>query len=106
VYPYLDDEAGLRTSAHASKRLGFQGKSVIHPRQLAVVHQVYSPSTAELEHARRVEEAFVAAEAGGSAALQLDGALIDYATYFRARQILSWAQQREPADDDGGSRGR
>jgi citrate lyase subunit beta/citryl-CoA lyase len=106
VYPYLDDEAGLRVNAYASKRLGFQGKSVIHPRQLAVVHQVYSPSADEVERARRVQEAFVAAEAGGSAAIQLDGALIDYATYYRARQILSWVEQRDATADRAGGQGR
>ena len=91
VYPYLDDEDGLRISARRSRQLGFQGKSIIHPRQLSIVHQVFSPSREEVARARRVHDAFIAAEASSLAAFQLDGELVDYAVFERARQILTWA---------------
>jgi citrate lyase subunit beta / citryl-CoA lyase len=93
VYPNLDDDVGLRANARASRRLGFQGKSVIHPRQLAIVHDVFSPSASEIERARRVHDAFLAAEARHTAAFQLDGALVDYAIFHHAQQILAWAHQ-------------
>ena len=85
VHPALDDESGLRASAEAGRALGFIGKSVIHPRQLAVVHEVFTPSDSELERARRV----LAADGRGATAL--DGELVDPAVVARARATLALA---------------
>jgi citrate lyase subunit beta/citryl-CoA lyase len=71
VFPALDDESGLRRGAQAARALGFVGKSIIHPRQLGPVHEVFTPSEAELKRARRV----VAAD--GQGAVALDGEFID-----------------------------
>jgi citrate lyase subunit beta / citryl-CoA lyase len=92
VYPHLDQPAGLRANARASRRLGFQGKSVIHPRQLSIVHNVYSPSATQISWARRVISAFREAEAAGSAAFRLDGSLVDYAMVRRAERVLAVAR--------------
>src|SRR3954453_4472144 len=53
-YPVLDDEAGLRASAERSRALGYDGKWCIHPAQVAVCNDVYTPSAAEVERARRI----------------------------------------------------
>jgi len=86
VYTALGDEDGLRRGARAARDLGFFGKSVIHPRQIPVVHDVFTPSAAELDDARRV---LAHAEAHGAGATRLDGELIDAAVVARARRLVA-----------------
>jgi citrate lyase subunit beta / citryl-CoA lyase len=86
VYPQLDNEEGLRREAQFARRLGFFGKSAIHPRQIPVLHEVFTPSEEELEWARRVISAF---EESGGAAVQLpDGEFVDLPVEQRARRLL------------------
>ena len=65
VYPRLDDETGLHEQAEFARSLGFGGKSAIHPRQLPVLHEVFTPTEREIVWAREVVAAFDAA--GGAA---------------------------------------
>jgi citrate lyase subunit beta/citryl-CoA lyase len=60
----------------------------IHPDQIAVVNRVFTPSDAEVAFAERVAAAFAAAEAAGSASIQLDGKFIDYPIVYRAQRVL------------------
>ena len=89
VYPYLDDDLGLRRQAEFSRSLGFFGKSAIHPRQLEVIHDVFTPSAQELTWARAVLEAFAAA--GGNAVKLPDGEFVDLPVADRARRLLELA---------------
>src|SRR5207302_3296886 len=75
VYARLDDEAGLREQAEFARSLGFFGKSAIHPRQLAVLHDAFTPSVGELEWAQTVLDAFEAAS--GEAVKLPDGEFVD-----------------------------
>lgn len=88
VHTDVRDGQGLRAAALFARSLGFFGKSVIHPRQLAEVHDVFTPGPAEVARA----SAIVAAGAGGGAAL-LDGELIDEAVVLRARAVLAVARR-------------
>ena len=86
VYPRLGDEDGLRREAHFARRLGFFGKSAIHPRQIPVLHHVFTPSEDEIAWADRVLAAF---EASSGAAVQLpDGEFVDLPVAQRARRLL------------------
>ncbi len=60
----------------------------IHPSQVPVVNQVFTPSEAEIAYAERVVDAFARAEREGSAAIQVDGKFIDYPIVYRARRVL------------------
>jgi len=92
VYPRLDDDAGLREQAAFARSLGFFGKSAIHPRQLPIIHDVFTPSEAELGWAREVVAAF---EGAGGAALQLpSGEFVDLPVAQRARRLLELAATR------------
>ena len=84
----LDDEQRMREDALRSRRLGFGGKLCIHPRQVAAVHQAFTPGAQELQWAHRVVEAF---EAGGGAAIALDGRMVDKPVVDRARRLLGLA---------------
>ena len=88
VWVDLPDKDGLDASARTALAYGFQGKMCIHPEQIPVVNRVFTPSDAEIAFAERVVAAFVAAEAAGSAAIQLDGKFIDYPIVYRAQRVL------------------
>jgi citrate lyase subunit beta/citryl-CoA lyase len=86
VHPKIDDDEGLRQEAEAAKRIGFFGKSAIHPRQVPIIHEVFAPTPAELEWAQRVLAAF---DRSGGAATKTDlGEFVDPPVAKRARQIL------------------
>ncbi|OLT00242.1 citrate lyase [Pseudonocardia sp. CNS-004] len=86
----LDDAEGLARSAAKARRLGFGGKQVLHPRQIPVVAAAFAPTAEELRWARRVDEAFRAAEAAGVSSIRLDdGTFVDYPIAHRARALLA-----------------
>jgi citrate lyase subunit beta/citryl-CoA lyase len=89
----VKDTARFLASAHNGRRMGFQGKLLIHPDQIAPCHAVFTPSAAEVARAEAVVAAFEAAEASGSASIQLDGQFIDYPVVHRARRVLALAQR-------------
>ncbi len=86
VYPLLEDDSGLRRAAESGRRLGFFGKSAIHPRQLPIIHEVFAPTPEELAWAKRVLAAFD--ESGGAATRTADGEFVDLPVAERARRIL------------------
>jgi citrate lyase beta subunit len=83
---------GLRHNALASKKIGFKGKFAIHPAQIDMINEVFSPSAAEVEYARRVVEAFEEAERAGRGSTSLDGKVVDVPVVKRARALLEVAQ--------------
>lgn len=95
VYAHLADEAGLRAQCELSRSLGFFGKSAIHPRQLPVVHSVFTPSAEEVAWAREVIAAFTAAR--GGAARLAGGEFVDRPVADRARALLGLAERHEAA---------
>jgi citrate lyase subunit beta/citryl-CoA lyase len=91
----LKDMEGLKADAMRAKQLGFQGKLCIHPNQIEPCHAIFSPTKEEIQYAQRVIQAFEEAEAGGVAAIQLDGRFIDYPVVERARRTLEMAKKME-----------
>ena len=90
-FNYKDDE-GLRRNSTSSRNLGFRGRFAIHPAQIEGINASYMPAEEEVDHARRVVDAFTEAEAQGSAATSLDGKVIDVPVVERARKVLAAAQ--------------
>jgi citrate lyase subunit beta/citryl-CoA lyase len=90
---YLDtrDESGLNDECRLARTLGFRGKLCIHPAQLAAVHEVFAPSPAEVEWARRVVEAHEEGLREGRGAVALDGRMIDMPIVKQAEQLLAEA---------------
>ena len=79
------DLAQVRSHARAARNLGFSGKLAIHPAQVAVINEVFSPSATEIEWARHIVDAFSTAGAG---VVDVDGTMVDEAIVKQARQIL------------------
>ncbi|PHQ66777.1 MAG: CoA ester lyase [Sneathiella sp.] len=77
VYLDLGDDEGFRGSCVQGLELGFDGKTLIHPKQLAASNEVFGPSAEEVAHARRVITAFAEAESQGKAVVLVDGKLVE-----------------------------
>jgi citrate lyase beta subunit len=87
--------SGLEQEARLARTLGFGGKLCIHPDQLGVVNDVFGPSDAELEWARRVLDAYAAGLREGRGVVALDGRMIDTPVVRRAERLLAQARLRE-----------
>ncbi len=88
VWGNVDDEEGFVQEAVSVKNLGFDGKSLINPRQVPLLHDVYAPSPEELEHARKVVAAAVEAEAEGLGVISVDGKMVDGPIIMAAQRTL------------------
>lgn len=93
VFSDLNDEAGLIADSRLSARLGYVGRTVIHPKQIAPVRQAYAVPESEVAYYRKVVAEFEAAEKTGSAAITVDGKLVDYAMFQRAKRVLDLAKR-------------
>ena len=85
------DLEGLYKNCVAARRYGFRGKFAIHPAQIDTINDAFSPSSAEIEYARRVVAAFEEAERLGRGSTSLDGKVIDVPVVRRARSLLEQA---------------
>jgi len=88
VFIDLDHAVDLRRDAERARALGFRGKMAIHPSQVPVINDVFSPTPDELERARRIVAAFDASQAAGEAVFRLDGRMVDAPVVLRARRVL------------------
>ncbi|MEL7538712.1 MAG: CoA ester lyase [Pseudomonadota bacterium] len=89
----IKDDSRFLASSRRGREFGFGGKLCIHPQQVPLCHAVFTPSLDEIDHARRVVAAFAAAEAAGSASIQLDGYFIDYPIVYKAQRVLALAER-------------
>ena len=92
VYSDVNNEEGFVKEARLIRQLGFDGKSVINPRQIPPLHQVFMPSEKNLTKARAVIEAAEEAERRGSGVISLNGKMIDKPIVTRARYLLDLAE--------------
>jgi len=90
VFFDLKDTEGFKRECEEAKRLGYVGKQVIHPSQIGIANEVFSPSKEEVEWALRVVEAYEKARKEGKGAIRLDDTLIDYVHYKLAKRIMEF----------------
>ena len=91
IFSDINDEEGFLNEVKLIHQLGFDGKSVIHPRQVPVVHKVFTPSDRDIEFAFRTFRAIEEAERNNSGVIAMDGKMIDEPMVERARRVLSLA---------------
>lgn len=94
----FNDTDGFLAAANRAAVLGYEGKWAIHPSQIALCNQVYTPSAAEVTKARRIMEAMAQAAREGRGAVSLDGRLIDYASIRMAEALLQKADAMAASD--------
>jgi citrate lyase subunit beta/citryl-CoA lyase len=92
VFSDINDDEGFIKEVKLIKQLGFDGKSVIHPRQVTLVHQVYTPTKKEIDYSIRVLNAIDEAEKRSSGVIALDGKMIDAPIVERAYRVLELAK--------------
>ncbi len=88
VWPGIEDADGLRRDSIRARQLGFSGKTCIHPNQIDLVNEVFTPSAREVEAARGLVSAFEEAERGGTGAITYAGKMVDRPVVERARRVL------------------
>ncbi|MDR3564572.1 MAG: aldolase/citrate lyase family protein [Negativicutes bacterium] len=91
VFADANDEETFIAETTMIKEMGFAGKSVVNPRQIRLVHQIFTPSDKEIEHAKRVIEAYQEALAAGSGVISLNGKMVDAPIVIRAEHTLAYA---------------
>jgi citrate lyase subunit beta/citryl-CoA lyase len=100
AYVRIDDPEGYRREAQAAYRLGFAGKSCIHPSQVAIANAVFRPSAREIQHALRVVEAAHDALRRRQGAFVVDGKLVDGPFITRAERTVAVARSLGLLDAD------
>jgi citrate lyase subunit beta/citryl-CoA lyase len=91
VHLDLEDEAGLATACRQSRDMGFDGKTLIHPKQIDAANAAFAPSAAELDRARRIVAAYEDATSKGQAVTLVDGRLIEGLHVLEAQRLLAQA---------------
>ena len=92
VYSDVNNEEGFRREVAFIKQLGFDGKSVVNPRQIQPVHEIYTPTEKEIEKSLAVIAAIEEAKAKGSGVISLNGKMIDKPIVERAERVLDIAR--------------
>ncbi len=91
VYLDLNDHEGFVDSCRQGAQLGFDGKTLIHPKQLAAANEVFAPSEDELRLSRRIIDAYAEAEAEGKGVVLVDGKLIEKLHVDHAKRVVALA---------------
>ena len=91
VYNTLSDAAGLAAECEQARDLGFDGRSLIHPDQIAVANTIFAPSADEIAAARAILEAFARPGNAGRAVISLDGRMVERLHADMARRTLALA---------------
>ncbi len=89
VHLDLDDDAGLRQACAQGRDLGFDGKSLIHPKQIDAANAAFAPAAAELEQARQIIDCWKEAEAAGKGVVVLNGRLVENLHVEEAQRTLA-----------------
>ena len=103
VYSDVNNEEGFENEVRLIKQLGFDGKSVINPRQIGPVHEIYTPSEKEINKSIRVIKAAEEAKKRGSGVVSLDGKMVDKPIIERAQRALMLAEAAGVYVNEGGN---
>jgi citrate lyase subunit beta/citryl-CoA lyase len=96
VFLDLNDHDGFVDSCRQGAELGFDGKTLIHPKQLAAANEVFAPSEEELRLSRRIIQAYAEAEAEGKGVVLVDGKLIEKLHVDHAKRVVALAEAIAP----------
>jgi citrate lyase subunit beta/citryl-CoA lyase len=88
AYSGIGDLEGLRAECTVSRRIGYDGRTLIHPSHIAIAREVYAPDAGQIDYYTRLITAFEAAEKKGLAAITFENKLVDYAMYKKAKVFL------------------
>ncbi|WP_180271281.1 HpcH/HpaI aldolase/citrate lyase family protein [Fredinandcohnia onubensis] len=93
VYIDLNDIEHFKNETKHAKKMGFQGKLLIHPNQINPAKKIFAPSLSDIEQAKKIMKAFELAEKNGSSSIKVDGQFVDYPIYYKAVKIINLAKK-------------
>lgn len=98
MYPETDDTEGFRSACQRARSLGFDGKTVVHPKQIRIANEVFTPSSWEIQRAKTIYDAYL--DSGGDReTVRVDGRIIDKETFEMAEEIVEKASEAGKLDD-------
>ena len=100
IVPEFRTLGPLAADTKRARRLGFDGKGVIHPRQIACIHQAFAPSREQVEKARQVIQRFEQAHREGAGTLQVEGKMVDRPIVEKARRLLRMAEASKSEENE------
>lgn len=89
IYPEIADQEGLRTEARIARRLGMDGKTAIHPDQIPIINEVFTPSKADINQAKKIVTAYEDTDGG---AIRVGERMVDEPVYERSKVMIKRAQ--------------
>ena len=100
VYSDVNNEEGFLAEVELIRKLGFDGKSVINPRQIQPLHHAFIPSEKDLKKAYAIMDAIAQANARGSGVASLNGKMIDRPVVLRAQRLIALAEADRSAEEE------
>lgn len=101
VFTNMNDTEGFYRETEYIHQLGFDGKSLVNPRQIPMVNKVYEPTKKEIENAKNVENAIKEAKLKGSGVISMNGQMVDRPVVLRAERVMRLAKASNPIDEEG-----
>lgn len=101
VFTNMNDTEGFYRETEYIHQLGFDGKSLVNPRQIPMVNKVYEPTKKEIENAKNVENAIKEAELKGSGVISMNGQMVDRPVVLRAERVMRLAKASNLIDKEG-----
>jgi citrate lyase subunit beta/citryl-CoA lyase len=99
VHLDLEDDAGFAAVCHQAVELGFDGKTLIHPKTIATANAIFSPAPADVARARTIMTAHAQAIAAGLGVVLVEGRLIENLHVAEARRVVALAEAITEAED-------
>lgn len=101
VFTNMNDTEGFYRETEYIHQLGFDGKSLVNPRQIPMVNKVYEPTKKEIENAKNVENAIKEAKLKGSGVISMNGQMVDRPVMLRAERVMRLAKASNLIDEEG-----
>ena len=101
VFTNMDDTEGFYRETRYIHQLGFDGKSLVNPRQIKMVNSVYEPTAKEIANARNVINAIAEAKLKGSGVISMNGQMVDRPVVLRAQRVMRLAKASHLVDEEG-----
>ncbi len=106
VFSNMNDAEGFYRETNYIHELGFDGKSLVNPRQIEMVNSVFNPSQADIEEAFNVQNAIAEARAKGSGVISMNGKMVDKPIVAKASRVLATAKASHLIDEEGNYLGK
>ena len=92
MYPNIDDMEGFEAEVKQNREMGFDGKSIVNPRQIAFVHETFAPTPKEIAYAEKLVRSFNEQADSGVGVYTVDGKMVDIPFFEDARRIIALAK--------------